>query len=252
MPWLTESGCALMEPVTVNMKHGTHKSSPVAAEALELGTAVSPDMCVRRQTASQRQRRSKTSGGGGRGGDNGRGNCFQGRGRGRGLGAKLPGGLTLVEVMVGLALLAFLASALLVAHGRQVRQWRRAQLRHEAVRALDEQMARWWTGQIEGVEANDVGRLPDGRVMAQGIWAIPRAGEGRLAERLVWRSFGVVNDNAKRLGAEVVRIEVLERPSDGNVVDDVEPVLILDLLAPLRREDESSPTSVALSGEVKQ
>lgn len=53
-------------------------------------------------------------------------------------------GLTLLEMLAGLALLGTLASTILIGRGRALAQWSRASRRIEATRVTDELLTQWW------------------------------------------------------------------------------------------------------------
>ena len=76
--------------------------------------------------------------------------------------------MTLVEVVVGLMLLATLLVAILAAFGRHVRQVRHGQIRLEAARAADALLAEWFA---EGgnLPREDEGVMPDN---ARFLWRI--------------------------------------------------------------------------------
>jgi hypothetical protein len=121
-------------------------------------------------------------------------------------------GLTLVEVVAGLALLSTLLVAVLTTKARVTRQWANAQRRLDATAAADRLLATWW---------QDVERFPrqsSGRV----------AGDGQLR----WRTRPVRNDSVESLGASVVRLEVTGGSDE--MLAAVEVVLSND--PPARRE----------------
>jgi prepilin-type N-terminal cleavage/methylation domain-containing protein len=101
-------------------------------------------------------------------------------------------GVTLIEVIAGLVVLAVLVCAVTLARGRFMRQWEAAQRRVLAAEALDRMLAGW-----VGSEGND---------------SIPVPARGTLAgvEGCAWRTEWVAEPGAARLGAGVVRVEVVE------------------------------------------
>src|SRR5688572_10683971 len=111
---------------------------------------------------------------------------------------RLRAGLTLVEVVAGLALLGTLLVALLSARAKVARQYQGAEARLEAVKVADELLGGWWR---EG------GRFPRDEV---GV-----VGEG--ASRFRWRTRVVPNQAMDELSSEVVRLE-LSRPGVPQVV----------------------------------
>ena len=116
--------------------------------------------------------------------------------------------MTLLEVVAGLALLASLLGALVMAKARYARQAAAADRRVEAVAAADELLAGWH----------------------QNPRALPRdfSGSGAFPgdRRLAWRLRPVVNAGVEELGGRVVRLEVLdERLSPSSVLVAVETVV---------------------------
>src|SRR5688500_5138483 len=98
---------------------------------------------------------------------------------------------TLVEVVAGLALMATLLVALLLVHGRSTRQAAAAERRLQAVAAADALLAEWWPSPA----------------------TFPRSSSGwvdRGGTDFSWRTRLVANGEAERLGAAVVRLEVLD------------------------------------------
>ena len=122
-------------------------------------------------------------------------------------------GLTLIEVVAGMAMLGGLLSGVLVAYGRHVRQVRRAELRLAAVGATDRLLAGWF-GAADS--------------------AVPRRRDGRMPgdKRFHWWTH--VLEDAKVQGAaglEVVRLEVFEEPKTAGDKKD-EPLVAVDLVVP--------------------
>src|SRR3954470_3714892 len=103
-------------------------------------------------------------------------------------------GVTLIEVIVGLVVLAVLVSAVTMARGRFARQWADARQRQEAGEAVDRMLAGWVGGGGDR-EGND---------------AIPVRARGALegVEGCAWRTELVPDAAATRLGAVVVRLQV--------------------------------------------
>ena len=114
-------------------------------------------------------------------------------------------GVTLVEVLAGLALLGTLVAGLLVADAAQGRQARRAEDRLAAVAALDELLEGWDAGGP----------------------ALPPAPSGPLGTggRLAWSARRVRRAGADRLGCVVVRVEA--RPAGAA---DARPLAAVELL----------------------
>lgn len=119
-------------------------------------------------------------------------------------------GLTLVEVVAGLALLAALAVGGLLAFGAHQRQLRQSALRLEAATLADRLLTEWYAGS---------GYVP------RPAWGVfPDAAGWRWHTRPVAR--GRIDD----LEIETVRLEVF---AAGNAHAS-QPAVVVDLLAPLR------------------
>ena len=95
---------------------------------------------------------------------------------------------TLVEVLLGLALLAALLVSILTARSRAARQTVLARARQDATRSADRLLSRWWA---------DPATFPRG---ATGV--MPDA------PQFTWRTRVIDNRSARNLGASVVRLEV--------------------------------------------
>jgi prepilin-type N-terminal cleavage/methylation domain-containing protein len=119
-----------------------------------------------------------------------------------------PRGLTLVEVVAGLALLSTLLVAVLTTKARVTRQWSHAQRKLQAVAAADRLLGEWWPRRDE----------------------FPRQASGRVAgdSGLRWRTEPVANPPLNALRTSVVRLDILDeratRPAD-EVLASVEVVL---------------------------
>jgi hypothetical protein len=117
-------------------------------------------------------------------------------------------GLTLVEVVAGLALLATLLVAVLGTKARVTRQWAHANRKLEAVAAADRLLAAWWATPA----------------------TFPRKNSGSVPgdAGLNWRTTPVGNDAVRPLGASVVRLEIVDErqpAAAGAVLATVEVVL---------------------------
>ena len=102
--------------------------------------------------------------------------------------------MTLVEVVGGLALLATLLVAMLLAKGRYIRQSALADRRLAAVAAADALLTAWH----------------------QDASSLARTGAGPISgdDGLSWRTRIVANPAVKELDAQVVRLEILDdRPT---------------------------------------
>jgi prepilin-type N-terminal cleavage/methylation domain-containing protein len=98
-------------------------------------------------------------------------------------------GLTLIEVMAGLAILGTLLASLVVARGRYVHQWALATRKEEAVQAADRLLAAWWINP-DKLPRNAAGDVPDGK--------------------LRWRTHVVESVAAEDLKVQIVRLELFE------------------------------------------
>jgi hypothetical protein len=118
-------------------------------------------------------------------------------------------------VVAGLVVLGVLVALVTVARARLARQWADADRRLAAARALDALVARWLDGPTDTIPVSSGGNL-DG------------------APGCTWRTSVSSDPAARRLGAAVVRVEVLDGRRN---------VLTLELLKPIepRREPEAPP-----------
>ena len=122
--------------------------------------------------------------------------------------ARRVAGLTLIEVVAGLALLATLLVAVLTTKAKLTRQWASAQQRLRAAGAADALLAEWW----------------------RDVKTFPRQASGTVSgePRLAWRTQAVPNDAVNRLGASVVQLDVIDDGGGrtaGEVLASVEVVL---------------------------
>ena len=113
-----------------------------------------------------------------------------------------------MEVIAGIALLGTLLAGLMLGFSAHVRQYKVAKLRIHATEKLDRQLEQWYS---------DGSELP-----------IDGAGELSADPPLTWRTSTVRSQQALRLNAVVVRVEV-RRPDRP---DSSPPVLAMELLAP--------------------
>ena len=127
--------------------------------------------------------------------------------------------MTLLEVVAGLALLASLLGALVMARARYARQAAAADRRVEAVAAADALLAGWH----------------------QDPRSLPResSGSGAVAgdRRLAWRLRPVANAGVEELGGRVVRLEVLD--------ERVAPPPVLVAVETVVAEPAQSPTTAS-------
>jgi len=122
--------------------------------------------------------------------------------------------MTLVEAVVGMALLGTMLVAMLLAMSRMNVQSARAERRLEAARVLDGLLRRWW-------------EQPD---------RIPRNSEGVDAEfpDWLWRTRRIEDDNAAALETEKIAVELFPvEPTD-----DKTPAASVELL--LKKPDQEA------------
>ena len=118
-------------------------------------------------------------------------------------------GLTLIEVVAGIALLATLLVSILVAHKKHAEQVRLAQKRLDAIEQLDQLLAEW---------------------SAAGNWQ-PVGSAGDLAG-FKWRVEAADSRVPDELGSEVIRVELF---------DDIRVLASVELLSARQWPDEDSP-----------
>jgi prepilin-type N-terminal cleavage/methylation domain-containing protein len=101
-------------------------------------------------------------------------------------------GVTLIEIVVGLVVLAVLVSSVTLARGRLMRQWSEAERKVQAASAVDQMMAGWIGG-------GDSDSIP-----------VPSQGTLQGVEGCIWRTNWAADGTAQRIGARVVRVEIFE------------------------------------------
>ena len=126
-------------------------------------------------------------------------------------------GITLVEVVAGMTLLASLATGVVLAYGAHQKQLRRAELRIDAVHVADQLLAQWYSGE-EAVPRNR-----RGRVFAEG-------------ERWIWKTETTEVALIGSLPVERIRVEVHWEW----IRHDQPPLAVVELIAPLD-ETTSAP-----------
>ena len=102
--------------------------------------------------------------------------------------------MTLVEALTGTALLGTVLAAVLLADARLTRQELLARHRLEAQNAANSLLATWWS------DRDTLPRAADGDVPNHDGWR--------------WRTVVVSNAVAEELGANVVRLEIVDTTSD--------------------------------------
>jgi len=123
-------------------------------------------------------------------------------------------GVTLVEAVLGAALLGSLLVSVLVGASRLQAQAARAERRVAAVAVADRLLETWWT-KAETFPRRDAGRLEDG-------WT--------------WRTQVRPNEGARVLGGEVVRLDLFrpEATTDG-------PDVTVEVFLPEAKTDATRP-----------
>jgi prepilin-type N-terminal cleavage/methylation domain-containing protein len=129
-------------------------------------------------------------------------------------------GLTLVEVLAGMALLGTFLAAALVAGARLTAQRGDAERRLEALRVADELLEGWW---------RDVDNFP-------------RHGEGRVSGRVTWHwtTRPVESEAARAIGCDVVALELRQATAAGAGSTDGEPAVRVELVLPAEEEAEEA------------
>jgi type II secretory pathway pseudopilin PulG len=124
--------------------------------------------------------------------------------------------MTLIEVVVGLAILGTLVAGVAIARGRALRQYAQADRQLRATRAADQMLARWFDSSPS---------------------SIPLRGEGLLVDPpgCLWRTRPVSDGVSHQLGAVIVRFEISDFESRI-------PLVSLDFLAP-RSLTTTTPTT---------
>ena len=132
-------------------------------------------------------------------------------------------GLTLLEVVAGIAILGTILVVVVLSKSRHTRQLALTQRRNVAVRAADELIAGWWT-RCEGVPVGERGAV-------------------EADASLAWETRVVPNDAIEKLGARVVRVELRESEPDRWAADDGtgDPLVAVDLVLPDPGREAADP-----------
>ncbi len=155
-------------------------------------------------------------------------------------------GVTLIEALGGLALIGVVLTGLIKARGDFTRQTYAAQRKAQAVALADRLLETWWAD-IDQFPIADHGAIPTGRLAGAGsghpgdagqnnATDIPGAGVGMGVGVGVpgvrWRTTVRPDEMAERLGARVVRLEIVDdRPTDAGKV-----LAAVEVLLPLSQE----------------
>lgn len=123
-------------------------------------------------------------------------------------------GLTLLEVVVALGLVATLLVTMLVAHGRLTRQQRRAERQTEAIAAADQLLASWMATSPMVIPARRgiIEEPSERRVTSQIV------GQPLARPPLEWQIQPVAMETATIPGTQVLRLEVFERETAASVM----------------------------------
>ena len=129
-------------------------------------------------------------------------------------------GATLVEAVVGTALLGTLLVSMLLAGGRIEAQSARASRRIAACRTADRLLESWWSDRTK----------------------FPRddSGDVQGGEGLRWRTHRIENESAEEWGAEVVALEIVSANAGGEEEEILATVEVMLPVENLENEDEKA------------
>ncbi len=144
-------------------------------------------------------------------------------------------GLTLIEVLAGLALMGTILVALVRAKSDSALQWHEANRRLEGIEAAEHLLRRWTTpapGMTPGIPATS---------MAGGERSVPLEASGSIEDypHLRWQTRIVTNPQAEFLGAQVVRLEILRAETLQPAKQDA-PLAYVELLVPSEEPSDSA------------
>lgn len=185
-------------------------------------------------------------------------------------------GLTLVEVIAALAILAAVLSGIVVARARLTRQWEMSRKRIAAVEAANTMLAGWLasTSADRDVAADgarkDVLRSADSAGDAglasssAALVGIPRESSGPVPGHpgWVWHTQPIARSDAAALRAEVIRFEIVDEASWFAVSRDtsssnakapevgrIQPLVMVEVLRPLNDPPEAVTPGSAGGGQ---
>jgi len=143
-------------------------------------------------------------------------------------------GLTLIELLGGLAILGMLLSGILIARGQHVRQYTRAERQLVAAEALEALLIQWWEAPEE-LPRRDAGQLagPD---------AVPGDGELR------WRTRSEPVELAEEVTVERVTVSVSYHPRRADAEELFEVQLLAPEAEPNPANGESTASALVRSG----
>lgn len=142
-----------------------------------------------------------------------------------------PAGLTLIEVVASIVLLATVLTSIVIAKSRHTRQLALSQRISTAVRAADELIAAWHLSG-DGVPVNRTGSI---------------AGD----QSLHWRTRLLTGHELESWRASVVRVELMDANHQAtDVLTDAKPLVSVDLVVPEVQGNRSTGTrSIRTDGE---
>jgi type II secretory pathway pseudopilin PulG len=130
-----------------------------------------------------------------------------------------PNGLTLVEVVAGMALMATLLVGILMAYGNHVHQIKRAQRKLEAIALADQLMEGWFSKTNPAVPITSGGGSIGNKKKSEKV---------NKGNSLVWRTYEIENRRVSdSLNLKIIRLEVQdsEAKKENDVLAAVEVVV---------------------------
>ncbi|MCC7409230.1 MAG: prepilin-type N-terminal cleavage/methylation domain-containing protein [Phycisphaeraceae bacterium] len=154
-------------------------------------------------------------------------------------------GLTLVEVLGSLVLVATLLAGVLAAQANATRQAATANRRLEAADAADELLTRWW--RTVGSKTSSIPQTQPSHTEstapmtpADPASSFPIESTGKLEQQaLRWRTHVIEHPDVEAIGGQVVRLEIL----DERATDSVRPLITLDVVLPASDDREEEPAN---------
>ena len=153
-------------------------------------------------------------------------------------------GTTLIEVLAAIALVGTLLTSVILAHAQHMRQLHHAERALAVSRSVDAMLAQWWVPPATSPEdeqdaaADTESRAPStvrDTETPQLPTAIPINAFGDVpgVSDLCWQTEPVADDTLRSLGAQIVRLTIMDQQSR-------EVIFTLDLVAALPDESTSS------------
>ncbi|MCC7407854.1 MAG: hypothetical protein IT442_07270 [Phycisphaeraceae bacterium] len=154
-------------------------------------------------------------------------------------------GLTLVEVLGSLVLVATLLAGVLAAKANATRQAATANRRLEAADAADQLLTKWWrtvgskTPSIPQTQPSDAESTTP-KPPADPSSSFPIESTGQLEEQaLRWRTYVIEHPDVEAIGGQMVRLEI----SDERATDSARPLISLDVVLPASSDREEEPAN---------